>query len=86
MATGLAASKGAARRTVAEGGAYLNNVRVEDPAAVPDAADPARRAVPRAAPGPQGLRGRGVPRLSGAPVDRRRDPLTCGYATTATPI
>ncbi len=29
--TGLVASKGAARRTVAEGGAYLNNVRVEDP-------------------------------------------------------
>jgi tyrosyl-tRNA synthetase len=39
VATGLAASKGAARRTVAEGGAYLNNVRVEDPAAVPAAAD-----------------------------------------------
>ncbi len=39
VATGLAASKGAARRTVAEGGAYLNNVRVEDPAAVPVAAD-----------------------------------------------
>jgi tyrosyl-tRNA synthetase len=36
VATGLAASKAAARRTVAEGGAYLNNVRVEDPAAVPD--------------------------------------------------
>ena len=35
VATGLAASKAAARRTVAEGGAYLNNVRVEDPAAVP---------------------------------------------------
>ena len=39
VATGLAASKGAARRTVAEGGAYVNNVRVEDPAAVPVAAD-----------------------------------------------
>ena len=39
VATGLAASKGAARRTVAEGGAYLNNVRVEDPAAVPAAGD-----------------------------------------------
>ena len=29
--TGLATSKGEARRTVAEGGAYLNNERVEDP-------------------------------------------------------
>jgi tyrosyl-tRNA synthetase len=34
--TGLAASKSAARRTVAEGGAYLNNQRVEDPDAVPE--------------------------------------------------
>ncbi len=32
--TGLVASKGAARRTIAEGGAYLNNRRVEDPDAV----------------------------------------------------
>jgi len=31
VAAGLAKSKGEARRTVAEGGAYLNNVRVEDP-------------------------------------------------------
>lgn len=31
--TGLAASLSAARRTVGEGGAYANNVRVEDPAA-----------------------------------------------------
>lgn len=29
--TGLAKSKGEARRTVAEGGAYVNNVRVDDP-------------------------------------------------------
>lgn len=35
VATGLAKSKGEARRTVAEGGAYLNNVRVEDPEQVP---------------------------------------------------
>ncbi|TIC84791.1 tyrosine--tRNA ligase [Nocardioides sp. GY 10113] len=34
--TGLAKSKGEARRAVAEGGAYLNNVRVEDPELVPD--------------------------------------------------
>ena len=37
--TGLAKSKGEARRTIAEGGAYLNNVRVEDPDAVPSDAD-----------------------------------------------
>ena len=37
--TGLAASKGEARRTVAEGGAYVNNVRVDDPAHVPAADD-----------------------------------------------
>lgn len=37
--TGLAKSKGEARRTIGEGGAYLNNVRVEDPEAVPAEAD-----------------------------------------------
>jgi tyrosyl-tRNA synthetase len=37
--TGLAPSRSAARRTVAEGGAYVNNRRVEDPDAVPAAAD-----------------------------------------------
>lgn len=36
---GLAKSKGEARRTVAEGGAYLNNVRVPDPEATPAADD-----------------------------------------------
>jgi tyrosyl-tRNA synthetase len=35
VASGLAKSKGEARRTVSEGGAYLNNVRVEDPEQVP---------------------------------------------------
>ncbi len=39
VASGLAKSKGEARRTVAEGGAYLNNVRVEDPELQPTAAD-----------------------------------------------
>jgi tyrosyl-tRNA synthetase len=34
-ATGLAPSKSAARRTVAEGGAYVNNQRVDDPDAAP---------------------------------------------------
>ena len=37
--TGLASSKGEARRTVGEGGAYVNNVRVDDPALVPGAGD-----------------------------------------------
>ena len=37
--SGLAKSKGEARRTVGEGGAYLNNVRVDDADAVPGASD-----------------------------------------------
>ena len=37
--TGLAASLSAARRTVSEGGAYANNVRVQDPAARPALGD-----------------------------------------------
>ena len=36
---GLAKSRGEARRTIAEGGAYLNNQRVEDPELVPTASD-----------------------------------------------
>jgi tyrosyl-tRNA synthetase len=36
---GLAKSKGEARRTVAEGGAYLNNERVDDPETVPAESD-----------------------------------------------
>jgi tyrosyl-tRNA synthetase len=36
VATGLDASRSAARRTVAEGGAYVNNVRATDPDAAPD--------------------------------------------------
>ncbi|MDR7251029.1 tyrosyl-tRNA synthetase [Nocardioides sp. BE266] len=39
VASGLAKSKGEARRTVAEGGAYLNNVRVEDVELQPTHAD-----------------------------------------------
>ncbi len=39
VAAGLAGSKGEARRTVQEGGAYLNNVRVPDPDHVPTADD-----------------------------------------------
>ncbi|WP_030484538.1 tyrosine--tRNA ligase [Nocardioides aequoreus] len=39
VAAGLASSKGEARRTVAEGGAYLNNERVGDPELVPGDAD-----------------------------------------------
>lgn len=37
--TGLASSLGDARRTIAEGGAYLNNERVSDPERVPSADD-----------------------------------------------
>jgi len=37
--TGLAKSRGDARRTIAEGGAYLNNQRIEDPELVPSSAD-----------------------------------------------
>ncbi|WP_017936435.1 tyrosine--tRNA ligase [Nocardioides sp. Iso805N] len=37
IAAGLATSRGEARRTIGEGGAYVNNVRVDDPeAVVPD--------------------------------------------------
>ena len=36
VASGLSDSRGQARRVLAEGGAYVNNVRVSDPAAVPD--------------------------------------------------
>ncbi|TMB57910.1 MAG: tyrosine--tRNA ligase [Chloroflexi bacterium] len=39
VAAGLAESRSAARRTIAEGGLYLNNRRVADPNAIPDAAD-----------------------------------------------
>jgi tyrosyl-tRNA synthetase len=38
-ATGLVQSRGAARRTAAEGGAYVNNQRVHDPDAVPGPSD-----------------------------------------------
>ena len=34
--SGLSASRGQARRVLGEGGAYVNNVRVADPSAVPD--------------------------------------------------
>ncbi|MFL6172315.1 MAG: tyrosine--tRNA ligase [Marmoricola sp.] len=37
--SGLVKSRGDARRTIAEGGAYLNNERVTDPELVPDASD-----------------------------------------------
>ena len=37
--TGLVKSKGEARRTISEGGAYLNNERITDAEQVPDDAD-----------------------------------------------
>jgi tyrosyl-tRNA synthetase len=39
VASGLSESRGAARRTVSEGGAYLNNQRVADPEHRPEATD-----------------------------------------------
>jgi len=39
VASGLSESRGQARRTLSEGGAYVNNARVTDPSAVPDPAD-----------------------------------------------
>jgi tyrosyl-tRNA synthetase len=39
VATGLSGSRGQARRTVGEGGAYLNNQRIEDPDYIPNADD-----------------------------------------------
>jgi tyrosyl-tRNA synthetase len=39
VVAGLADSKGSARRTVSEGGAYLNNVRIEDPEHQPQESD-----------------------------------------------
>ncbi|MDN5581609.1 MULTISPECIES: tyrosine--tRNA ligase [unclassified Corynebacterium] len=39
VATGLEKSKGAARRTIGEGGAYVNNVRVSDPEWAPGSED-----------------------------------------------
>ena len=39
VASGLSESRGAARRVVSEGGAYVNNMRITDPAAVPDRSD-----------------------------------------------
>ncbi len=39
VTAGLCESRGAARRTVGEGGAYLNNVRVEDPEQRPEESD-----------------------------------------------
>jgi tyrosyl-tRNA synthetase len=39
VASGLSESRGQARRVLAEGGAYVNNRRVADPAAVPDRSD-----------------------------------------------
>ncbi len=39
MSSGLAASKGEARRTLTQGGAYVNNRRVDDPEVALDPAD-----------------------------------------------
>jgi len=39
VASGLSESRGQARRVLSEGGAYVNNARVTDPAAVPQRSD-----------------------------------------------
>ena len=39
VASGLSESRGAARRVLSEGGAYVNNARITDPAAVPSRSD-----------------------------------------------
>ena len=39
VASGLSESRGQARRVVGEGGAYVNNRRITDPATAPDRAD-----------------------------------------------
>ena len=51
-------ASGEARRTIAEGGAYLNNERVEDPELVPSGERPGRRLLAGAAPRQEELRGR----------------------------
>ncbi len=50
IATGLAESRGAARRAVGEGGAYVNNVKVTDAEWVPDEFGPPRRRLAGSAP------------------------------------
>ena len=52
---GLAPSKSAARRTVKEGGAYVNNVKVADEDAVPAEGGAAARPLAGAAPGKKNL-------------------------------
>ena len=39
VASGLAPSKGAARRTIAEGGAYVNNIKIDDEGWAPQPTD-----------------------------------------------
>jgi tyrosyl-tRNA synthetase len=39
VSSGLSASKGAARRTIGEGGVYVNNVRIESDEWVPQPSD-----------------------------------------------
>ena len=78
--TGLAKSRGDARRTIAEGGAYLNNQRVEDPELVPSASRPRRRLVAGAAPREEDLRRRrGDPDLNSC-GSRLRFPLVAAGA------
>ena len=61
VASGLSDSKSAARRTVSEGGAYVNNEKVSDPEAVISEDRAAARAVPAVAPRQKEPRHRGSP-------------------------
>ena len=68
---GLSKSKGEARRTVGEGGAYLNNERVDDPDLVPGGGRPARRLLAGAAARQEEPRRRGGRGVSPRAVRRR---------------
>ena len=75
VGTGLASSRGAARRTVAEGGAYVNNSKVDTEDWAPGGRGPPARSLAGPAPG-QAHRRRGGARrgLSVSPGGRARPP------------
>ena len=83
VATGIVASKSAARRAIAEGGAYLNNDKVTAEDAVPGRDGPAARRVPGAASREADRRGRAAaPGLTGrAEVAGRAEPASLAFFT-----
>ena len=70
--TGLVDSKSAARRAIAEGGAYLNNVKITDPDRVLQAADLLHGSWVVVRRGKRSVRGCRVERLSATRVDLTR--------------